>query len=90
MNFKLRLLLLTGMWFALSALLIGSLFNYQQQVIEQRTQQTLHRELAAHMRDDNPLMHGTDYNPKALKSIFHTLMLLGPDFEIYFLDQQGN
>lgn len=90
MNFKIRLLLLTGLWFALSALLLGSLFNYQQQYIEQRTQQTLHRELAAHMRDDNPLMHGTDYNPDALKSIFHTLMLLGPDFEIYFLDQQGN
>lgn len=90
MNFKIRLLLLAGLWFALSAVLIGSLFYYQQQLIEQRTQQTLHRELAAHMRDDSPLMHGTDYNPDALKSIFHTLMLLGPDFEIYFLDQQGN
>ena len=42
------------------------------------------------MRDDNQLMIGTDYNPKALKSLFHTLMLIGPDFEIYFLDSQGN
>ncbi|MGF1684157.1 sensor histidine kinase [Photobacterium minamisatsumaniensis] len=90
MNFKHRLLLLTGFWFFISALLLGSLFAYQQQLVEQRTQQTLHKELAAHMRDDSPLMQGTDYNPVALKSIFHTLMLLGPDFEIYFLDQQGN
>ncbi|MGF1757720.1 HAMP domain-containing histidine kinase [Photobacterium sagamiensis] len=90
MNFKLRLLLLTCVWFSLSALLLGTLFFNQQQTTEQRTQQNLHRELAAHMRDDNPLMHGTDYNPDALKTIFHTLMLLGPDFEIYFLDQQGN
>jgi len=90
MNFKLRLLLLTCVWFSLSALLIGSLFYQQQATTEQRTLQRLHHELAAHMRDDNPLMEGTNYNPEALKSIFHTLMLLGPDFEIYFLDQQGN
>ncbi|PSW21992.1 sensor histidine kinase [Photobacterium sanctipauli] len=89
MNFKHRLLLLTGFWFLLSALLLGGLFVYQQQLVEQRTQQALHKELAAHMRDDSPLMQGTDFNPAALKSLFHTLMLLGPDFEIYFLDQQG-
>ena len=90
MNYKTRLVLLTGCWFLLSILVIGSLFNYQQAYVEQRTQQNLHRELAAHMRDDSPLMEGSDYNPKALKSIFHTLMLLGPDFEIYFLDNDGN
>ncbi len=90
MSFKLRLLLLTSFWFALSAILIGSFITLQQTHTKQRTQQMLHRDLAAHMRDDNPLMEGTNYNPKALKSIFHTLMLLGPDFEIYFLDQQGN
>ncbi len=61
-----------------------------KETIELRTKQSLHKELASHMRDDNPLMIGTDYNPKALKSIFHTLMLIDPDFEIYFLDSQGN
>ncbi|MGR5063662.1 ATP-binding protein [Photobacterium sp. DNB22_13_2] len=90
MNFKTRLVLLTGCWFLLSIVIIGGLFNYQQTYIEQRTQQNLHRELAVHMRDDSPLMEGSNYNPKALKSIFHTLMLLGPDFEIYFLDNDGN
>ncbi|MBY5945152.1 sensor histidine kinase [Photobacterium rosenbergii] len=90
MNYKTRLVLLTGCWFLLSILVIGGLFNYQQAYVEQRTQQNLHRELATHMRDDSPLMEGSDYNPKALKSIFHTLMLLGPDFEIYFLDSDGN
>lgn len=90
MNFKLRLLIITCLWFSLSALLVCMLYSEQQQKTEQRTQQMLHRDLAAHMRDDSPLMQGTDYNPSALKSIFHTLMLLGPDFEIYFLDQQGN
>ncbi|MDV5169654.1 HAMP domain-containing sensor histidine kinase [Photobacterium rosenbergii] len=90
MNYKTQLVLLTGCWFLLSIVVIGGLFNYQQTYVEQRTQQNLHRELAAHMRDDSPLMEGSDYNPKALKSIFHTLMLLGPDFEIYFLDNNGH
>ncbi|MCQ1058622.1 HAMP domain-containing histidine kinase [Photobacterium sp. ZSDE20] len=90
MNFKTKLVLLTGCWFLLSIVVIGGMFNYQQTYVEQRTQQNLHRELAAHMRDDSPLMDDSDYNPKALKSIFHTLMLLGPDFEIYFLDNDGN
>ncbi|GHA64697.1 sensor histidine kinase [Photobacterium aphoticum] len=89
MNFKLRLVLLTCGWFLFSVVLLGSLFYYQHTTVEQRTQQSLHRDLATHMRDDSPLMIGHDYNPKALKAIFHTLMLLGPDFEIYFLDQYG-
>ncbi len=64
-------------------------YQWQRDTTERLTKQQLHRDLASHMRDDNPLMIGTDYNPKALKSIFHTLMLIGPDFEIYFLDSQG-
>ncbi|AXY02695.1 sensor histidine kinase [Vibrio alfacsensis] len=90
MSFKSRLVVFTCLWFSLAAVVIALTYNWQKETIEQRTKQSLHKELASHMRDDNPLMIGTDYNPKALKSIFHTLMLIGPDFEIYFLDSQGN
>ncbi|WP_045407524.1 sensor histidine kinase [Vibrio jasicida] len=90
MSFKSRLVVFTSLWFCLAAVVIALTYNWQKETIELRTQQSLHKELASHMRDDNPLMIGTDYNPKALKSIFHTLMLIGPDFEIYFLDSQGN
>ncbi len=90
MSFKSRLVVFTSLWFCLAALVIALTYNWQKETIELRTKQSLHKELASHMRDDNPLMIGTDYNPKALKSIFHTLMLIGPDFEIYFLDSQGN
>ncbi|EGA68813.1 osmosensitive K+ channel histidine kinase KdpD [Vibrio sinaloensis DSM 21326] len=90
MSFKSRLVLFTSLWFCLAAFAIALTYNWQKETIELRTKQSLHKELANHMRDDNPLMIGTDYNPKALKSIFHTLMLIGPDFEIYFLDSQGN
>lgn len=89
MSFKSRLVVFTTVWFCLAAAAIALTYNWQKETIELRTQQSLHKELASHMRDDNPLMIGTDYNPKALKSIFHTLMLIGPDFEIYFLDSQG-
>ncbi len=89
MSFKLRLLLLTISWIAIASILLASMYLIQQQNTEQRTKQELHRDLASHMRDDNPLMDGADYSSTALKSIFHTLMLLGPDFEIYFLNAEG-
>ncbi|MDD1780053.1 HAMP domain-containing histidine kinase [Enterovibrio sp. ZSDZ35] len=90
MAFKHRLLLFTSVWFLVSAAILTLLSVSVWEENELRTQQSLHRELAVHMRDDNPLMVGDDYSPNALSSIFHTLMLLGPDFEIYFLDPDGN
>ncbi|MGR5499127.1 histidine kinase dimerization/phospho-acceptor domain-containing protein [Vibrio sp. DNB22_10_4] len=90
MSFKMRLVIFTSLWFCLMTVIIAVTYHWQRQTIEYRTTQSLHKDLAVHMRDDNPLMIGTEYNPKALKSIFHTLMLIGPDFEIYFLDAQGN
>lgn len=90
MAFKNRLLLFTLIWFLCSAALLTLLSVSVWQQNEQRSRQLLHKDLAMHMRDDNPLMVGDDYSPEALSSIFHTLMLLGPDFEIYFLDPQGN
>ncbi|MGL6314010.1 sensor histidine kinase [Vibrio sp. WXL103] len=89
MSFKSRLVIFTSIWFCLATVAIAATYNWQREITEQVTKQSLHKDLASHMRDDNPLMIGTDYNPKALKSIFHTLMLIGPDFEIYFLDSQG-
>ncbi|WP_325894818.1 sensor histidine kinase [Grimontia sp. NTOU-MAR1] len=90
MAFKNRLLLFTLIWFLCSAALLTALSVSVWQQNEWRSRQVLHKDLAVHMRDDNPLMVGGDYSPEALSSIFHTLMLLGPDFEIYFLDPQGN
>ncbi|MFL7012516.1 sensor histidine kinase [Enterovibrio norvegicus] len=90
MTFKNRLLFFTLIWFVGSAAVLTKLSVDVWEGNELKTQQSLHRDLARHMRDDNPLMVGDDYSPAALSSIFHTLMLLGPDFEIYFLDPEGN
>ncbi|CCO45262.1 putative Signal transduction histidine kinase [Vibrio nigripulchritudo SOn1] len=88
-SFQKRLFLLSLVWALVSIPLLTYHFHMTWQNSEQSARQFLHKDLARHMRDENPLMEGNDYSPKALKSIFHTLMMLGPDFEIYFLDKTG-
>ena len=53
------------------------------------TEQQLHINLAQHLAQDNPLLADGVYDKAALKNLFHTLMLLGPAFEFYFIDPQG-
>lgn len=54
------------------------------------SEQNLHLSLAANLARDNPLLQQGVYDHKALKNLFHTLMVLGPAFEFYFLDPEGN
>lgn len=55
-----------------------------------QAEQKLHLNLAEHLAQDNPLLQDGVYDKPALENLFHTLMLLGPAFEFYFLDAQGN
>ncbi len=61
--------------------------------LEQKTRyeskQRLHLSLAASLARDNPLLQQGVYDNTALSNLFHTLMVLGPSFEFYFLDPQG-
>lgn len=52
-------------------------------------EQNLHLALAEHLVQDNPLIKEGVYDYKALENLFHTLMLLGPAFEFYFVDETG-
>lgn len=54
-----------------------------------QVQQALHRDLAAHMVDDNPQLRQGEIGRSSLENAFHTLMLLGPAFEIYATDTAG-
>ena len=54
-----------------------------------QAEQQLHLNLAEHLAHDNPLLQDGVYDKSALENLFHTLMLLGPAFEFYFLDAQG-
>ncbi|MCG9738516.1 HAMP domain-containing histidine kinase [Shewanella insulae] len=74
------LLLFIGFW---------QWFSLSQQHSQRLVQQSLHRELATHMTEINPLLSQGITSDAALKEAFHDLMLLGPSFEIYTLDPQG-
>ena len=54
-----------------------------------QAEQQLHLNLAAHLAGDNPLLQDGVYDKAALENLFHTLMLLGPAFEFYFIDPAG-
>lgn len=73
---------------------IVCVFYFWSQQVEQKTryesEQHLHLSLAANLARDNPLLQKGVYDPKALENLFHTLMVLGPAFEFYFVDPKGN
>ena len=53
------------------------------------SEQRLHLQLAEHLGQDNPLLKEGVYDQNALKNLFHSLMILGPSFEFYFIDPSG-
>ena len=63
--------------------------TYLQKQTRFEAEQLLHQDLAAHLVVDNPLLKNGVYDHDALGNLFHMLMVLGPDFEFYYLDQQG-
>lgn len=75
-------------------IIIISVFYFWSVQLEKQaryeSEQSLHLSLAANLARDNPLLQQGVYDHNALKNLFHTLMVLGPAFEFYFLDPQGN
>lgn len=74
-------------------LLITSSFVWWSNAMQERTkhqaEQQLHINLAKHLVDDNPLLKEGVFDYQALGNLFHTLMVMGPNFEFYYLDNQG-
>lgn len=72
---------------------VGGVFFWWSQNLEQlsrnEAEQRLHISLAEHLANDNPLLKEGVYDYNALKNLFHTLMILGPSFEFYFVDPAG-
>ncbi len=72
---------------------IAFFFYFLSQQIEQSTrfesEQRLHLSLAANLASDNPLLQQGVFDHQALKNLFHTLMVLGPAFEFYYIDPTG-
>ncbi len=63
--------------------------EHLEQTTRYESEQQLHLSLAASLARDNPLLQEGAYDHQALKNLFHTLMVLGPAFEFYFLDPTG-
>ncbi|MCG9760911.1 MULTISPECIES: HAMP domain-containing sensor histidine kinase [unclassified Pseudoalteromonas] len=59
------------------------------QVSKSQAEQQLHLALATHLVDDNPLIKKGVYDYDGLSNLFHTLMILGPSFEFYFVSPEG-
>ncbi|MBC3767716.1 sensor histidine kinase [Neptunicella marina] len=72
----------------LSLMLWGS--EYLHRTTRLAAEQRLHLGLAEHLVQDNPLLAEGSYDHDALENLFHTLMLLGPSFEFYYIDPNGN
>lgn len=58
--------------------------DYQQNIV-----QVMHADLAEHVIDHYLLFKRGKPDLKAAKDTFHDLMILGPNFEFYVLDQNG-
>lgn len=80
--------IVVGVFMLIMALFFAASTHLQTQT-RYEAEQKLHQNLAAHLVDDNPLLRDGVYDYEALKNLFHTLMLLGPRFEFYYLDSQG-
>jgi len=76
--------------FIIMASLLVAWSNSLVQQSKYQAEQKLHVNLAEHLAHDNPLLQDGVYDKPALENLFHTLMLLGPAFEFYFLDDKGN
>jgi len=64
--------------------------EHLEQITRYESEQHLHLSLAASLARDNPLLQEGAYDHQALKNLFHTLMVLGPAFEFYFVDPNGD
>ncbi|MBQ4834076.1 HAMP domain-containing histidine kinase [Pseudoalteromonas sp. MMG010] len=67
-------------------------YNWSKQLeltSKHHAEQNLHLSLAEHLVQDNPLIKEGVYDYNALENLFHTLMILGPAFEFYFVDTHG-
>lgn len=61
---------------------------FSAQMYQQEVSQKLNRDLAAHIAE-KILLKDERINEKALKEVFHMLMLINPSTELYLLDPDG-
>lgn len=73
----------------LVGLLYVALSLFSTQMYLQEVNQQLNRTLAGHLVSEKILMQGREINRAALEDLFHMLMVINPNIEIYLLDPEG-
>jgi signal transduction histidine kinase len=66
------------------AVTLATSFLYQQEV-----QQRIHRDLAAHIVEEELLIDQGEIAHETLKHVFHMMMVINPSIELYLLDPTG-
>ncbi len=66
-------------------LIITSSSRYHNEVT-----QLMHQDLAKHVAEHYTFDENGEINISKIKQVFHELMILGPNFEFYILDNSGN
>jgi signal transduction histidine kinase len=79
---------LLGLLLFLGAILITVTF-YSTRRYEEEVVQRLNRNLAANLVAEDVLLVNGEVNERALEHLFHTLMIINPNIEVYLLDLDG-
>lgn len=69
--------------------IVYSMVLYSAEMYQQELTQKLNTILAEHIVAEEPLLTEQKVNQRALKSLFHWLMVINPSIELYLLDPQG-
>ena len=72
-------------------LVVGFLWVFQEieEASRAQAEQELHSELAAHLVHDNPMLYSENLTNDNIGNLFHSMMILGANFEFYVLDNNG-
>ncbi len=75
--------------FSLIALLLTALVQQLTSNYQSEIEQKLHLELAEHIVHDDSLLKDGEVDRVALEHTFHSMMILGPSFELYVVTPEG-
>jgi len=75
--------------FSLIALLLTALVQQLTSNYQSEVEQKLHLELAEHIVHDDKLLKSGKVDRAALEHTFHSMMILGPSFELYVVTPEG-
>lgn len=85
-----QLALIIGTLFLFSAIALFQWYLHSSEKFADEVGQRLHHQLAAHIVEDDANLKSGIIDSRHLMDAFHTQMVLGPEWEFYALDKNGN